>query len=99
MIREIATLDIKPGEEDDFEAAVQMAVQLFQDAKGCRGLSLERSIENPSRYYLVVRWDTVDDHMVTFRESPDFQRWRELAGPHFASPPEVGHTETVLEGF
>jgi hypothetical protein len=35
--------------------------------------------------------------MVDFRESADFQEWRALAGPHFASPPEVEHTNTVLK--
>ena len=50
-----------------FEAAVAKAVPLFQRSKGCRGLELQRSIEKPSKYRLVVKWETVEDHVVHFR--------------------------------
>ena len=62
-------------------------------------MKLQRGIEHPGRYRLVVGWDRVEDHMVTFRESPAFQQWRALVGPYFASPPSVEHIETVLDGF
>ena len=99
MIHEIATIDISSGKETEFESAVREAAPLFQAAKGCKTLKLERSIEHPSRYRLVVQWETVEDHTVHFRESPGFQKWRELAGPCFSKPPEVEHVETVLEAF
>ncbi|QRG06501.1 antibiotic biosynthesis monooxygenase [Xanthobacter dioxanivorans] len=99
MVYEIATLDIKEGSEAAFEAAVKEAAPHFQKSRGCRGLSLERSVETPSRYYLVVTWDTVEDHMVHFRNSPEFQEWRRLVGPHFASPPSVEHTSVVGDFF
>ena len=50
-------------------------------------MELQRSIENPSRYRLFVKWETVEDHTVHFRGSPDFQEWRKLVGHCFASPP------------
>ncbi|MGO8954510.1 MAG: antibiotic biosynthesis monooxygenase family protein [Rhodomicrobium sp.] len=99
MIFEIAEIEVKAGEEAAFEAGVAKAVPLFQRAKGCRGMELQRSVETPSKYRLVVKWETIEDHMVHFRGSEDFQEWRRLAGPHFASAPVVGHTHTVLSGF
>lgn len=99
MIFEIAEIDVKPGSEAAFEAAVAAAAPHFKDSKGCRSMRLERGIESPQSYRLVVGWDSVDDHMVGFRESPAFPIWRGLVGPHFASPPRVGHVETVLEAF
>ncbi|MDI4657252.1 antibiotic biosynthesis monooxygenase family protein [Xanthobacter autotrophicus] len=95
MVYEIATLDIKEGSEAAFEAAVKEAAPFFQKSRGCRGLSLERSVEKPSCYYLVVTWDSVEDHMVHFRNAPEFQEWRRLASPHFASAPSVEHTSVV----
>lgn len=95
MVYEIATIDIKEGAEAAFEAAVKEAAPHFQKARGCRGLSLERSIESPSRYYLVVTWDSVEDHMIHFRNSPEFLEWRRLASPHFAAAPSVEHTAVV----
>jgi heme-degrading monooxygenase HmoA len=99
MIFEIAEIEVKPGEETLFEAGVAKALPLFKRAKGCHGMELQRSVEKPSKYRLVVKWETVEDHMVHFRGSDDFQEWRKLAGPHFASPPVVEHTHTVVAGF
>ena len=95
MITEIAQIDVKPGSEKDFEVAVQMAKPIFQRSKGWKSLEIQRSIEKPSRYRLHIKWETLENHTVDFRESADFQEWRALVGPHFASPPEVEHTNTV----
>jgi len=95
MIYEIATIEVAPEREEAFEAGVRAARPLFDAADGCRSIGLQRSIEHPSRYRLIVGWDTVDHHMVEFRNSPAFDRWRELVGPHFASPPVVEHVSDV----
>jgi heme-degrading monooxygenase HmoA len=97
MITEIAQIEVKPGSEADFEAAVAQARPLFLRAKGCHGIELQRSVEKPSRYRLMVKWATLENHTVDFRESPDFAAWRALAGPHFAAPPDVEHTANVLK--
>jgi quinol monooxygenase YgiN len=99
MIFEIAEIEVKPGEEAAFEAGVAKAVLLFRRAKGCHGMELQRSIEKPSQYRLVVKWESVEDHTVHFRGSEDFQEWRRLVGPSFAGAPAVEHTRTVLTGF
>jgi heme-degrading monooxygenase HmoA len=99
MIFEIAEIRVVAGHEQEFEASVQQAVPLFERAKGCRGMELQRTIETTGKYRLVVRWDTVDDHMVGFRGSPDFQEWRRLVGPHLAQAPVVEHTACAVSGF
>jgi len=99
MFLEIAQIDVKPGSEAAFEAGVDQAAPLFRRAKGCRGMRLHRSVEIPTRYRLMVRWDTVENHTVDFRGSADFQEWRRLVGPYFAATPAVEHTEALLLGF
>lgn len=99
MIFEIAEIQATPGHERAFEAAVQQAVPLFKGAAGCHGMALQRVIEVPAKYRLVVRWETVDHHMVQFRGSPAFQEWRRLVGPHIVGAPVVDHTEVVVAGF
>ena len=99
MILEIAQIDVKPGLETEFEAGVAKAAPLFQRAKGCGGMELQRSIEKPTRYRLFVRWATLEDHTVAFRGSADFQEWRKLVGHCFAQPPEVEHTVESFRGF
>ena len=99
MVLESAELLIKEGMEAEFEAGVRQATPLFQRARGCHGMWLERGVENPLAYRLLVRWDTVEDHNVHFRGSEDFQEWRRLVGHCFDGAPSVSHLETVLEGF
>src|SRR5256714_15045339 len=96
MITEIAQIDVRPGSEKDFEAAVAKARPLFLRAKGSKGFELHKSIEKPSRYRLMARWETLENHTVDFRGSEDFTAWRALVGQYFASPPEGGDTPTVL---
>ncbi|HET7559645.1 MAG TPA: antibiotic biosynthesis monooxygenase family protein [Limnochordia bacterium] len=99
MVLEIAQIDVKPGHEAEFEAAVAKAAPLFKRAKGCRSLALQRSVEKPGRYRLFIGWDTVENHTVDFRGSADFQEWRKLAAHCFASPPEVEHVREALKAF
>ncbi|MBK4734952.1 antibiotic biosynthesis monooxygenase family protein [Noviherbaspirillum pedocola] len=99
MIFELAEIRVKAGSEQQFLVAVAEAAPLFQRARGCRSMRVQRSIEQPDMFTLVVGWDSVEDHMVHFRNSDDFQEWRRLAGPHFAEPPKVQHVSTVYEGF
>ena len=96
MIQEIASIHVREGQEALFEAGVAQAKPLFLRARGCHGMELYRSIEQPQRYTLVVDWETVDDHMVDFRQSDDFQAWRKLVGPYFESPPDMHHEQQVL---
>jgi quinol monooxygenase YgiN len=98
MITEIAHITIDPANAAAFEAAVTEAASAFANTAGCHGLTLERVIEDPTRYLLRVQWDSVDAHMA-FRETPEFQTWRGLAGPFFKSPPVVEHSETVARFF
>lgn len=99
MVLEIAQIDVKPGMENEFEAGVKAAAPIFQRAKGCQSMELQRSIEKPARYRLFVEWQTVENHTVDFRGSPDFQEWRKLVGHCFAAPPDVEHTTQAMKGF
>ena len=98
MILEIAQIDVTPGMEDEFEAGVTKAAPIFRRAKGCKGMELQRGIEQPGRYRLFVKWETVENHTDDFRGSADFQEWQ--AGGHcFAQAPQVEHTREAVKGF
>ena len=99
MILEIAQIAVKAGMEDRFEAAVAAATPLFRRAKGCVSMELVRSAEFPSRYRLLVGWETLENHTVDFRGSDDFQTWRGLVSDCFDGAPEVEHTAPTLKGF
>ncbi|MFC7047557.1 antibiotic biosynthesis monooxygenase family protein [Emcibacter nanhaiensis] len=99
MIQEIAQIKIDPARAADFEAAVANSAPVFKAAKGCRGMKLEKVIEDPACYRLLVTWETVEDHMVHFRDSDGFRTWRANAGPFFVDPPVVVHSVLVENYF
>ena len=93
MILEVAMLNLKPGTSDAYEAAFAQAAPIIASMPGYVSHELQRCLEAPDRYVLLVRWQTLEDHTRGFRGSSDYQRWRELLH-HFYDPfPEVLHYE------
>lgn len=95
MILEHALLPVRPGGEMEFEAAFALARPLIEASAGFIRLTLERGIESPSNYLLLVEWESVEAHQVGFRESAAYQEWRTLLH-HFYEPfPIVEHFTRV----
>ncbi|MGB3139100.1 MAG: antibiotic biosynthesis monooxygenase [Nodosilinea sp.] len=96
MILEAAVLTIKPDTQADFEMAFCQASRIISAVPGYLSHELQRCIEVPNQYLLLVRWHTLEDHTVGFRQSPKYQAWRSLLH-HFYEPfPTVEHYESVL---
>jgi len=98
MATEIARLSVVAGAEAAFESAARKAVALFRSAGGCRSMTLLRSHEDGSGYWLIVEWTDVAAH-AAFRASPGFAEWRSLVGDCFAGAPSVEHGITTGIGF
>jgi heme-degrading monooxygenase HmoA len=97
MILEHACLDVRPGEERSFEEAFAQAKSIIASMPGFRSLRLERCLERPSRYLLLVEWDRLEDHTEGFRGSAQYQEWRRLLH-HFYDPfPTVEHYEPLAQ--
>lgn len=95
MILEVAILDVKPGLAAAFEAAFKTASTIIAARSGYLSHELQRCLETPNRYILLVRWQQLEDHTVGFRQSPDYQEWRSLLH-HFYDPfPVVEHYESI----
>lgn len=56
---------------------------------------LQRCLETPSQFLLLVRWETLEDHTVGFRGSPDYQEWKALLHSFYEPFPIVEHYVTV----
>jgi len=69
MILEVAKLDVKKGFERQFESAFLEASRIISQMPGYRGHELQRCVEENSRYVLLVRWNTLEDHTIGFRQS------------------------------
>lgn len=96
MVMEIAQLPVKAGQEAAFQAAFAKAAPLIRGSVGCRSLDLRRSVENPSKFMLLVEWDTVDNHVKDFTASPAAAEVGRLVGAFFDGEPSVEHSQSVL---
>jgi heme-degrading monooxygenase HmoA len=91
MTLEVAILNVRAGQEAEFENAMREASPLIRATPGFVSMDLRRCAETPNRYLLQVSWRTIEDHTIGFRESDRYQRWRELLH-HFYDPfPAVEH--------
>jgi heme-degrading monooxygenase HmoA len=95
MVLEVALIDVHPGQEDDFAAAYAKGHPVLAGTPGCRSVRMTRGIESPSRFVLLVEWDSVEAHEENFRQSERFTTWRSHIGPYFAVPPVVEHFTDV----
>ncbi|MDB5242186.1 MAG: antibiotic biosynthesis monooxygenase [Spirosoma sp.] len=91
MITEHALITIQAGRQADFEQEFPKAKAVISQANGFIDLQLHQGIESPDTYLLLIRWQTLEDHTVGFRQSALFGEWRAIIGPFFASPPVVDH--------
>lgn len=95
MILESAILDVKPGQGPAFEAAFAQAQRIISASPGYLSHELQRCIEKPDRYLLLVHWRTLEDHTVGFRQSAPYQEWKALLH-HFYDPfPTVEHYQAL----
>ncbi|MDQ5854035.1 MAG: antibiotic biosynthesis monooxygenase [Chloroflexota bacterium] len=96
MVLEVALLNVQAGMGDAFEDAFRRASPIIASMPGYLSHELQRCIEVPARYVLLVRWETLEDHTVGFRQSSAYQEWKRLLH-HFYDPfPTVEHFELVL---
>jgi heme-degrading monooxygenase HmoA len=95
VILEAVRLDVHAGREAEFESAFGQARAIIAASPGFQGVELRRCVEHTSRYLLLVRWATLADHTVGFRQGPGYPRWRALLHDFYDPFPEVEHYEEI----
>jgi heme-degrading monooxygenase HmoA len=95
MILEVAILDIVPNSNQEFERSFLKAQTIIMSMKGYISHELQKCIETPNRYILLVKWNSLEDHVNGFRKSKEYQEWKTLLH-HFYNPfPTVEHYELI----
>lgn len=91
MVLEVAPLQIRSGQESAFEAAFAIAQNILASMPGHRGHALQRCLERPSEYLLLVEWDSLEAHEQGFRGSPRYAEWKALLHRFYDPFPTVSH--------
>jgi heme-degrading monooxygenase HmoA len=95
MILEAAYLRVTGGREAEFERAFGKASPLIAATPGYISHQLQRCLEEPGCYLLLVQWQTLQAHTEGFRGSARYAEWKALLH-HFYDPfPTVQHFEQV----
>jgi heme-degrading monooxygenase HmoA len=97
MILEVAILNIIPSKSDSFVTEFRKAEKIISRMKGYISHELQHCLENEFQYILLVKWETLEDHTVGFRQSEQYQEWKQLLH-HFYEPfPVVEHYQMILD--
>jgi heme-degrading monooxygenase HmoA len=95
-VLEVGDIAVTPGSEEQFVAAYRSAREILASTPGCRSVRMTRGVETPTRFVLLVEWDSVAAHEENFRADADrFGTWRAAIGPYFAAAPHVEHFSDV----
>lgn len=95
MIMEVVILNIRAGQGTAFEAGFRQASPIIAAMPGYISHEIKRCMETPDRYLLLVSWETLDAHMVGFRNSADYQEWRRLLHHFYEPMPTVEHYQSL----
>ncbi|GKU78423.1 antibiotic biosynthesis monooxygenase [Paenibacillus sp. L3-i20] len=96
MILEVAMLQVKFGMTEEFEGNFRQASNIISTMKGYIDHELQKCIEDSNKYILLVKWETLEDHTIGFRESKEYLEWKSLLH-HFYDPfPTVEHFERIV---
>jgi len=95
MILEAAMLNVKEGMESEFEQAFAEASSIIASKKGYIEHELQRCMEDVGKYLLLVRWQTLEDHIIGFRQSAEYENWKKLLHHYYDPFPTVEHFKSV----
>ena len=96
MILETAVLHVKPELTDTFEVSFKKASVYIASIKGYINHELHLCIESENQYLLLVRWETLEDHTIGFRQSEAYQQWKNLLHNYYEPFPVVEHYKQVF---
>jgi heme-degrading monooxygenase HmoA len=91
MILEAVMLMVRPGMEEEYEEAFRQASEIISSMKGYISHELQRCIEVKGKYLLLVKWETLEDHTVGFRQSIEYQEWKKQLHRFYDPFPTVEH--------
>lgn len=97
MIQEIAMLDVKEEKLEAFEGDFMKASKYISSIEGYIKHSLSKCLESENRYFLYVEWETLENHVVGFRESKEYLAWKRILHHYYEPFPVVEHYKLVYK--
>ncbi|NIK76276.1 heme-degrading monooxygenase HmoA [Paenibacillus castaneae] len=95
MILEVAILQVRSGQTDNFEESFKEASTIISKMKGYLNHELQKCMEVAGKYILLVRWEKLEDHTIGFRKSAEYLQWKSLLHHYYDPFPTVEHYTNI----
>lgn len=95
MVLEIAQYSAQPGKAEEFQAGLLKGIEIIRKAKGCISATPRRQIEDPEKFIVMIEWETLEDHTIGFRGSPQFLEYRSHLAGLFVEPILAPHFREI----
>jgi heme-degrading monooxygenase HmoA len=96
MVTEIAIFTAVPGKEDELGTAILKGLEeVIRRVPDCLSARVERCIEQPNQYAVIIGWTSLEAHNEGFRGGPLFPQWRAHINGLFVNPPSVFHYQPL----
>lgn len=95
MVLEIAQITAQEGKVDALQAGLLAALPVIRGSEGCQAATVRRQVEDPTVFVLMIEWETLEHHTVTFRGGPRFAEYRSHIAGLFVDPIVARHYEQV----
>lgn len=96
MVLEAAYLNVVEGQTEDFERDFAAAGQYISSIEGYISHTLQKCIEAPNKYLLLVQWKDLESHTIGFRTSEVYLKWKDLLHKYYSPFPTVEHFVQVI---
>lgn len=95
MILEYIRYRIPESAATAFEDAYGRAAEWLARSPHCIDFELAHGVEEPERYILQIRWDSLDGHIGGFRSSSEFREFFSEIRPYVDAIEEMSHYEST----
>lgn len=96
-VMEVVAMEVDPRRRAGFSDVLTHALEVLQLAPGYLGHAFGPCVEEEDKYFLLIRWDSLEAHVRDFRGSAAFEVWRSRLAGHLASAPTVRHFRSASE--
>ena len=97
MILEAVILFVKPNQTVEFENNFRLASAIICKMYGYIEHELQKCIEVENKYLLLIKWESLEDHTIGFRNSVEYQEWKKLLHNFYKPFPIVEHFNLVYQ--
>jgi hypothetical protein len=94
----VQPLQDRPSRNAEFDEAYRRAGALLDVSHHCQRWEAARCVDEPEKQILLIEWNSAEGHLQGFRQSADFEPFRDATQPFFNEIEEMTHYRVTANG-